>query len=169
MTNYLNLTSGLEWLNVNNETFNSEEPYKLVRIQSSQLEAGKLWSIILDLDYQFLFDAAIGEVKLFDCGSRSGETSRAQWYGVPWIKWAYAKANGGTLEKPITRNTNATTHFENFYSYGESDSFRKRAKNKMRYVSKLTGSKQLIIDNISMVSTMDGQTEELAKLAKFRK
>jgi hypothetical protein len=161
--NYLNLTSGLEWVPLMNGA-----PYKLVRIQSSHFEANAKWSAILDLDYSFLIDAATTGVVLHDCGSRNGSESRAQWIGVRWIKWAYAKANKGNLPYIYLRGNNATNEFENFYTFGEGDRIRKKAKQKLRYVGKLTGMKSLDIDTNSFVSTLDGQTEELAKLGGFR-
>lgn len=159
--NYLNLTSGLEWAR-------SITDYKLVRIQSSHFEANAKWSAIMDLDYSFLIDAAMGFVDLHDCGSRSGELSRAQWLGVPWFEWAYARANQGELPKVFIRGHNSAKEFENFYTFGESDRIRKKAKQKLRYVAKLTGSKKLYINCSAFVSTLDGQTEELAKLGGFR-
>lgn len=163
MINYLNLTSGLEWV-----PKMRNEPYKLVRIQSTHFEANSKFSAIMDLDYQFLIDAAIEGVVLHDCGSRNGQVSRAQWQGVPWFKWAFAKANKGDLPAVFTRDTNVATEFENFYTFGESDRIRKKAKQKLRYVAKLTAAKSIYIETRSFVSTMDGQTEELARMGGFR-
>ena len=160
--NYLNLTSGLEWVPY------MTEPYKLVRIQSSHFETNAKWSAILDLDYSFLIDAAMGYVTLYDCGSRNGALSRAQWQGVPWFKWAYARANKGILPPANTRGTNVEKEFENFYTFGEAARIRKKAKQKLRYVAKLTGSNDLYINTSAFKSTLDGQTEELAKLGGFR-
>lgn len=161
MINYLNLTSGLEWASrITN--------YKLVRIQSTHFECNCKWTAVLDTDYQFLIDAATEGVTLFDCGSRSGEMSRAQWQGSTWLEWAFAKANNGELPFAYTRGTNVTNDFDVFYNFGESDNIRKKAKQKLRYVGKLTGSKRLFITNMSMNSTLDGHTEELAILGGFR-
>lgn len=163
MINYINLTSGLEWAP-------KLDDYKLVRIQSSNFEVNKKWTAIMDLDYQFLIDAATEGVVLCDCGSRRDAVSRAQWQGVPWIKWAYEKANKVDFlnTPPITRGVNVQNEFENFYTFGEADRIRKKAKAKMRYVAKLTGSKYLWIENASMESTLDGQTEDLARLGGLR-
>lgn len=163
MKNYLNLTSGLEWVPLMNG-----EPYSLVRIQSTHFEGNSKWSALMDLDYSFLIDAAMTGVVLHDCGSRNGEMSRAQWMGVPWIMWAYTKANGGPLSTVNVRQNNVRAEFENFYQFGESSRIRKKAKQKLRYVGKLTGAKSLIIENKSFLSTMDGQTEELARIGGFR-
>lgn len=161
--NYLNLTSGLEWVPRMNE------PYKLVRIQSTHFEGNSKWSALMDLDYSFLIDAAMSGVVLHDCGSRNGDISRAQWMGVPWIMWAYTKANRVELPIVNVRRTNAQTEFENFYEFGEASRIRKKAKQKLRYIHKLTGAKSLIITNKSFESTMDGQTEELARMGGFRR
>lgn len=161
MIDYLNLTSGLEWAKTISD-------YKLVRIQSSNFESNRKWTAIMDLDYQFLIDSAMEGVVLHDCGSRTDEVSRAQWQGTPWIRWAYAKANKGDLPKVITRGVNVHGEFENFYTFGESDRVRKKAKAKLRYVAKLTGARSIYIENRSILSTMDGQTEDLAKLGGFR-
>lgn len=161
--NYLNLTSGLEWA-----TYMKDESYKLVRIQSTHFEGNSRWSAIMDLDYSFLIDAAMEGVVLHDCGSRNGEVSRAQWQGIPWFRWAFAKANKGDIPQVITRGVNVQGEFENFYTFGESDRIRKKAKQKLRYVGKLTAAKNIYIEPKSILSTLDGQTEALAKLGGFR-
>jgi hypothetical protein len=73
MIPYINLTSGLEYL---------PGDYRLVRIQSSHLESNALWKVIMELDYGILFDAALHGVTLYDCWSRRGPTTRAQWLGI---------------------------------------------------------------------------------------
>lgn len=160
--NYLNLTSGLEWVP------KMTEPYKIVRIQSTHFEGNNKWSAIMDLDYSFLIDAAMYGVVLHDCGSRNGDVSRAQWMGIPWIQWAFARANKGIIPNVVLRGNNCQSAFENFYTFGEADRIRKKAKQKLRYVGKLTAAKNIYILNKSFLSTMDGQTEELAKLGGFR-
>lgn len=140
-TPYINLTSGLEYLH--------EVPTaKLVRIQSSHLESNALWAVIMELDYNFLFDAAIKGVILYDCWSRRGATTRAQWLGVPWIKYAYSRANGLPIEgvPPSYRG-----NFEKKYLHGD----RVAPIKKLRYVYKMTGG-ELKIDCISKKSLLDG-------------
>lgn len=161
MKNYLNLTSGLEWASM-------VDNYGLVRMQSSQCESTRFWSLVLDIDYAFLIDAATQGVILHDCGSRSGDVSRAQWQGVQWLVWAYAKANKQNLPEVRTRRSNPASYFEEFYSFGESDRIRKAAKKKLRYVFRLTNSANLIIKNKSMKSNYDGQTSALAEIAGLR-
>lgn len=161
LIDYLNLSSGLEWAR-------SVSDYRLVRLQSSQCESVKFWSIVLELDYQFLIDAATKGVLFHDCGSRSGDVSRAQWQGLEWIKWAYAKANGLVLPEVKVRQTNPNSFFEEFYQFGETDKFRKRAKQKLRYVYRLTKADELNIRTKSMPSKYDGDMETLATIGGFR-
>lgn len=157
MKNYLNLTSGLEWAK-------EVENYSLVRIQSSHFEATKMWSAVMHCDYQFLIDAATCGVNLYDCGSRSGEMTRAQWMGIPWFKYAYWRANKFTSSPP---DISRFQHFSQFYEYGEQN-FSDKAKQKLRYIFKLTSGEALNIVPIGKKSLLDGKTEELAKLGGFR-
>lgn len=159
MMNYLNLTSGLEFAR-------DVSDCKLVRIQSSHFEANAMWSCISDLDYGFLIDAATVGVNLYDCGSRRGKETRAQWKGVPWILWAYARANGEYVTASSGRY-NWTKEFDAFYAHGQPD-ISPRAKAKLRYVGKLTGENVIRIVCHSMRSTMDGKTIQLARMARLR-
>lgn len=153
MKNYLNLTSGLEYISVYPEL-----EFSLVRIQSSHLEAGALWKVIEGLDYDFLINAALGGVVLYDCGSRRGELSRAQWMGIPWIKFVYQTANKLTQEYKGVMSAN----FEQVY--GRTSPYKDDCKKKLRYVHKITGANRLEIKAESMISTMDGDYEKLKNL-----
>lgn len=146
---YLNLTSGLEVA----DHFNG---FRLVRIQSSQLETFALWPVIAHLDYGFLIDAATCGVVLVDCGSRRSAVSRAQWQGIPWICYAYQRAIG---------NEPALTPYRNEFGrvYQRGHAFRDLALNKLRYVHKLTGSNGLTIEFRSFPATLDGNYPALAR------
>lgn len=147
---YLNLTSGLEMINRFPDA-------RLVRIQSSQLETYALWKVIAGLDYGFLFDAALSGVALIDCGSRRSAVSRAQWQGVPWIRYAYQRATAAEISH---------TPYANDFSrvYERSHACRDDALNKLRYVCKMTGKSDLAIRCLSEVSTMDGDYAALRAL-----
>lgn len=161
MKTYVNLTSGLEAIKI----FDLKD-YGLVRIQSSHLEANALWKLIAHLDYAFLIDAATQGVMLWDGGSRNGPISRAQWKGIPWIKYLYQKSNGLLLDQAIVKSYNATPEFDQRFCQHGPD--RDIAVNKMRYVYKLTGAEHLVIEPKGFVSTMDGKALELAELAGLR-
>lgn len=150
--NYANLTSGLEIAPTGS---------RLVRVQSSRLESKALWPVIADLDYGFLFDAAMHGVRLFDCGSRGGPISRAQWQGIPWICFAYQMANGLHIDAPITRGVRVGGFFAE--RYRASHPAREQAINKLRYVYRLTGAPALRIASWSECSTLDGDYAALAE------
>lgn len=153
---YANLTSGAEL---------SPIGARVVRIQSSHLEAFALWNVVADLDYGFLFDAAFRGVILHDCGSRRGAVSRAQWQGVPWILWAYERARArcerDAIAQPVLINGVNVAH-DFLRVFNRSHRFRDPGLNKLRYVADLTG-RGLSIECISGRSTMDGDRRALAR------
>lgn len=162
MIGYLNLTSGLEYLE-RPGIHHCYHEFKLVRIQSSHLESGALWKVIDHLDYGFLIDAALVGVELFDCGSRGGKSpeARACWQGVPWIRYAYCRAN--TLPVPLDIDRRFLEHFEKqmFNNTRKAEGFRK-----LKYVWKLTQANDLKIVCTNSKSTHDGDYLYLSKLLK---
>lgn len=154
MIKYINLSSGLEM---------ADGDAKLVRIQSTHLEQNSLWHVLVELDYQFLFDAAYHGVSLHDCGSRGGEESRAQWKGLVWIRWVYRKAND-TLDDhvPMVKNFNVEKHFSEYYN--KSHPLRDMALKKLRYVFKMSRKKDLTFTTTSYKSSLDGDYEALRTL-----
>lgn len=149
MIPYLNLTSGLELRPL-------YPTARLVRIQSSHLEAHAFSKAIAALDYQFLFDAADEGVLLLDCWSRKPPLTRAQWQGVPWLKYAYAAANKQVLPQ-------VPSQFENDFEFMYLHGLERDDKSKLRYVFKMTQASELRIECFGAKSTLDGQYEELAK------
>lgn len=151
---YVNLTSGLELYTPG---------MKLVRIQSSHLESKALWKVIFDLDYGFLFDAALNHVSLYDCGPRGVRPdSRAQWQGVPWIAYAYYKTTTGKELPSI--DPKLRSHFRQVYSRTCKE--RTAAMNKLYYVWKLTKAEKLRITCVSMNSEHDGDYDYFSDLLK---
>ena len=157
--NYINLTSGLEWADKLHD-------FKVVKLSSTHFEGNAMWTAIMGLDYGFLIDAALHGVVLHDCGSRNGPVSRAQWKGVPWLLWAYRRTAGIVDDVHINSGCKGeckvTGEFDQFYQFGEPIAG-KKAKQKLRYIRKLTGAGRLSIECRSMPSTMDGQTERLGE------
>jgi len=151
---YLNLTNGLEFID------EVDDP-KLVRIQSTQLEQKLLWDVIIGTDYQFLIDAALYGVDFYDCGSRSGSVSRAQWIGVPWLRYAYARRHPKTVHIP-------PNHYKDFFErvYNSRSQKSRCALNKLDYISKMTGKDKLDIRCFSRVSSLDGQYSELSTILR---
>lgn len=154
MINYANLTSGLE---------SCPSDAKLVRIQSSHIELNNLWHVIVEVDYQFLIDAAYHGIVLYDSGSRRGAISRAQWKGVPWIIYAYNRARMGCNHDTPSDDVfcNCINVKEYFLKYfNKSHPLRDIALKKLRYVWKMT-QRDLTIKTDSSISTLDGNYEEL--------
>lgn len=162
MIAYINLTSGLEHLL--RPEVHHEPAFKLVRIQSSHLESAALWKVIDHLDYGFLIDAAMFGVTLYDCGSRGGKSpeARAAWQGVPWIRYAYAKANALPIPSDIPKQF--LTHFDQ--QYADSRFRKEEGKRKLRYVHKLTQANDLEIVSAASRSNYDGQYDVLTKILK---
>lgn len=160
MRDYINLTSGLE--------LSPQFPEaRLVRIQSSHLEAVALWNVIADLDYGFLIDAATVGCNVIDCGSRRGQLARAQWQGLPWIAFAYHRANlhcnqSFPLESVMVCKANCAEHFAKIFHAGHK--LRDMCVKKLRYVGKVTGSDRLSFSTYAGRSTLDGQYDKLREI-----
>ena len=85
MVNYLNLTNGLEYMS---EIKKFGFDFKFVRIQSTYCEQKLFDRLIQDLDYNFLFDIAQGNIiRIYDT-SRNKKQSRALYQGVEFIKYS---------------------------------------------------------------------------------
>jgi len=134
--NYLNLTNGLEYIN-------EIENYKFVRIQSSLCES-KCWDkIIADLDYNFLFDLAIGNtIYIYDASSKKHET-RALYQGIEFIRYVLLRRwfNFKSIEiQSIVNGCNVREYFENEYK-----KLSKESKKKLDYVKKFIKSNEIYI------------------------
>lgn len=126
---YVNLTNGIEALPV----LNGEVHF--IRIQSTLCEQ-KLWSqMMLDLDYDFLMNVALGhECVIYDFGARK-PVPRALYQGVEFIKYALYRR---WLKQPymprISRSVskvnyqNCETYFNECYN-----SLSDKAKKKLDY------------------------------------
>ena len=78
---YLNLTNGLEYLP------QVEGDWSVIRIQSSLCERKKWEDIILDLDYDFLLNLALGNKCIVVDYSAKRIVPRAFWQGLEWVKY----------------------------------------------------------------------------------
>lgn len=156
---YLNLTNGLEYLN-------EIESYKLVRIQSSLCEQ-KCWDkLIQDLDYNFLFDIAQGNIiEVFDT-SRKKKESRALYQGIEFIRYVLLRRwfDAKPTEIPaVVNGFKVTEYFETEYKKLSKDT-----KKKLDYVKKFVNSNGIYIKRICKKSLYDGQYEYFKKLLKSR-
>lgn len=144
---YLNLTNGIEFLE--NPDFNKE--YKFVRIQSSTCER-HLWNkLLLDLDYNFLLDLALGnEVVICDTSPRK-DISRALYQGVEFIRFVLYKYWFGKEICPYVRGINCNSYFQKEYNKIEDETFKK-----LKYLKKFLNTDELKITCISFNTKHDG-------------
>lgn len=106
---YINLTNGIEAI----DEYDLSD-YSFIRIQSTACEQ-HLWDrLILDLDYDFLMNAAIGnECVIYDYGTNK-PVPRAIYQGVEFIKFVLNKFWYG-VTKPAVLNKGRTASAQPIY------------------------------------------------------
>lgn len=144
---YLNLTSGLEYIDEISD-------YKLIRIQSSLCES-KCWDkLIAELDYNFLFDLAQGNiVEVYDTSSKK-KTSKAIYQGLEFIKYTLNKKWFNKEIEAYVRGMKVTDYFRQEY--------RKLSKNtlkKLDYVKKFINTQTINLKGYCKKSLHDGDYE----------
>lgn len=144
---YLNLTNGIEFLSEPD----FKEDYKFVRIQSCSCER-HLWNkILLDLDYNFLMDIALGYNVVVCDASPHKLLSRALYQGVEFINYAL---NRILLDKEITcyvKDVNCTNYFRD-----EFKTIDKKTINKIKYLRKFLNTDTIQIKCIGINTEHDG-------------
>lgn len=143
--NYINLTSGLEFL--------EEIPdARFIRIQSSLCES-KAWSkLIEDLDYDFLINLAQGKVVFVYDTSRNKKISRALYQGLEFIRYVLERRWFGNHNiKAIVRGNDATEYFMQEYN-----KLSDRAKKKLDYVKKFLNTNKIYLKGMCKKSLHDG-------------
>lgn len=141
---YLNLTNGIEALNV------IKKPYSFIRIQSTACEQ-KRWDFILqDLDYNFLMDIALGkEVFIYDYGANKS-VPRALYQGVEFIKFVLNRYWFNKEYYPIVKNNNTYKYFNEIYNKLDKKTFKK-----LEYFKKFLFGKEADIKCISSSTRYD--------------
>ena len=121
---YINLTNGIEAI----PTIDGE--YSFIRIQSTACEQ-KLWDrLILDLDYDFLMNAALGnQCLIYDFGAKK-VVPRAVYQGVKFIIFVLEKHwYGRTVTTYVSRGSrtghDVTEYFNKMYSYLSKETLKK--------------------------------------------
>lgn len=153
---YCNLTNGIEDLN---EYPNID--FHFIRIQSTKLEQGLLEDILVDLDNDLLMNLALGnKCVIYDKASRNGETSRACWYGIPWISyclercWFYKKH-----DKVFVRNNNVQKYFDMKYNKLSNST-----KRKLQYYKKFLNTTSIKLFYKCSKTTHDGDIKYYAQI-----
>lgn len=158
MVNYLNLTNGLEYMS---EIKKFGFDFKFVRIQSTYCEQKLFDRLIQDLDYNFLFDIAQGNIiRIYDT-SRNKKQSRALYQGVEFIKYVLNRRWLNKDNKAYVKGMNVTDYFEVKYN-----SLSVVTKKKLDYVKKFLNTDKIHIENYCKKSLHDGDWEYYRRLLK---
>jgi hypothetical protein len=116
---YVNLTNGLEAIEKLKE-------FRTIRIQSTACEQKRWDFIIQDLDNDFLFNLAIGNLCIvYDYGANK-KVSRALYQGIPFIKYCLEKYWLKEIQTvPIVRDNNCSAYFNDMYKILDKRTFKK--------------------------------------------
>lgn len=152
---YLNLTNGLEFL----DDPDFKEEYKFVRIQSCSCER-HLWDkILLDLDYNFLLDVALGYKVVVLDASPHKVLSRALYQGVEFIIYALNKIWFNKEVDPIVNGMNCKEYFREIVK-----NLSKPTLKKIKYLRKFLNTNEVDIICIGTNTTHDGDYEYFKQL-----
>lgn len=166
LVKYINLTNGLERFTINPEIAKN---CRFIRIQSTALEQNHLEAVIRDLDNDFLMNLAIGnDCKIYDYGSRTGNISRALWYGVPWIEYVLNRIWFGYIPIMVLISPDQEHH------YNVADYFDKQFRNilsnstkrKIKYYRKFLFCSNVEIQYSSLRTEHDGDHKFYKKLVE---
>ena len=146
---YINLTNGIEYLK------NIDFKPKFIRIQSTKCEQ-KDWNFIIeDLDYQFLFDLALGKpVTVIDYSAKKEET-RAVYQGVSWIKYVLNRYWLDKHETPFVKNCNVLDYYNSMYNL-----LSERSKKKLDYVKKFLTTSEIYLEGYCESTKLDSNYAE---------
>lgn len=102
---YLNLTNGLEYLP------QVDGDYSVIRIQSTACEQKRWEFIINDLDYDFLFNLAIGNKCIVVDYSARKTIPRSLYQGLEWVRFVLEKVWFDREYEAICRNVPVKNYF----------------------------------------------------------
>ena len=162
---YINLTNGIEAISEHNLS-----NFSFIRIQSSACEQ-RLWDkLLLDLDYDFLMNVALGnECIIYDYAARKN-IPRAVYQGVEFIKFVLQRCWYGTINTAYTcrsgnmdKKINVTGYFVKAYN-----SLSEQTKTKLKYFKPFLGGK-VDIQCVTNATIHDGDKNFYAKILKENK
>jgi hypothetical protein len=151
--NYINLSSGLIWLDEPTGPINN---INYVRIQSTTCEQKRWSEIIEDLSEDFFVHLALGHTCVVWDGSAKKDVSRALYQGLPWILYACELNWYGQAKIPVVRGNNVNSYF--FQCYQKLSN---RAKKKLTYLKKYVNVPTLNYGWKCKRSDLDGKYSEL--------
>jgi hypothetical protein len=145
---YINLTNGIGAL-----PDLIDQYVNFIRIQSTHLEQGWLEKVLINLDYDFLMNLALGtHCIIYDFSSRwKDRPSRAIWQGLPWIEYALTRCWFG---KEIECERRMDKHFKIVYNNMD-----KKTKRKLKYFRKFLLTKTLTLSSVCAKTLHDGDSQ----------
>jgi len=134
---YINLTNGIE------AAPKLPLGYHFIRIQSTLCER-KCWSkLLLDLDYDFLMNLALGnQCVVFDYSPKK-KISRAIYQGLVFVKYVLERRWFKKTSKAWVKDLNVTAYFDQEY-----EKLSKAAKAKIDYFRKFLQTDELRVEGI---------------------
>ncbi len=152
---YLNLTNGIEFLS--DPDF--KEDYNFIRIQSCSCER-HLWDkILLDLDYNFLLDIALGYTVVICDASPHKKFSRALYQGVEFIQYTLNRVWLNKITVPYVKEMNCSKYFNN-----EFNILSKATIKKIKYLRKFLNTDKINIIYIGTKTEHDGNYDYFKEL-----
>lgn len=144
---YLNLTNGIDFL----EDPDFKEDYKFVRIQSSACERHCWDKILMELDYNFLMDVALGyNVIVYDTSNKR-IVSRALYQGLAFVNYALNRIWLNKIVKPDVKGMDCSEYFNE-----EFLKIKDKSLKKIKYVKKFLNTDKLHLGYIGKQTTHDG-------------
>jgi len=151
---YLNLTNGLEAL----PSF--ADSYKVCRIQSTACEQKRWDFIIADLDYNLLFDLALGKTCFIIDYTQRKKVPRALFQGVEWIKFVLNRIWLDKEYKPLVRGNDASRYFAEMYKTLQPSTIKK-----VNYLKKFMNTKEINLITVAEKTANDGNYSWYTKIA----
>lgn len=156
---YLNLTNGIEYLN------DVEEPYSFIRIQSTTLERKLYEKLVLELDYAFLLNLALGKkVIVIDYGTNR-KNSKTISRGIPIIKyilnrfWYDIDEDVYFLSQNTDKKVKQTEYVKHIYNqlftYNRTKE-KEKVISKLRYFKRYLNSDRVYLEGKSFSTNNDG-------------
>lgn len=148
---FVNLTNGIEYLE------HDVQDVSFIRIQSTLCEQTRWDYLLMDLDYNFLMNLAVGnECVVVDYGSRSGHVPRSVWQGLEFIKYFLNRVWFKKEYVPFVRKTDVSNYFKSEYDRIRRN---RRLMARYKYFIKFLHTDELKLDSICKKTEHDGDSE----------
>ena len=153
--NYLNLTNGLE-------RYTEIENPKLVRIQSTWLEQHEYNKLLSDLDYDFVFNLALGKIGIVHDASSQPGPPRSIWQGIPFIEYVLNRLWLCIEKETWNREVNVTNYVREVYDFKIVMPTFSKLKYFLKFIS--PDLRSIAIGSSYWQTSLDGKYKEMAEL-----